>query len=80
MPRKLLKGVVVNNTLNKTVTVSVNRNVLHKVYKKFVTKTKKYLAHDDSNSLRIGDSVSIIESRPISKRKKWVIYNEGGKV
>lgn len=73
MSKKILEGIVLNNKADKTVTVSVERRVLHKKYKKITRKNKKYLAHDENNTLRIGDTVKIIESKPISKLKKWLV-------
>lgn len=70
--RKNVKvGVVTSNKMNKTVVVSVERRVPHQLYRRIVTKTSKFLAHDEKNSCSIGDTVSIIETRPLSKRKRW---------
>ena len=68
MPRRVLSGTVVSDKTDKTVTVLVERNLMHPVYKKFIKRTKRYLAHDEANACKVGDRVSIIESRPISKR------------
>jgi small subunit ribosomal protein S17 len=73
MSRRVLQGVVVSNACDKTVIVRVERRVMHPVYKKFVTHSKKYAAHDEQNRWHIGDAVRIEESRPISKRKHWVV-------
>jgi small subunit ribosomal protein S17 len=73
MSKRVLQGVVVSDACNKTVTVRVERRVMHPVYKKFVTHSKKYTAHDENNSFHVGDVVRIEESRPISKRKCWVV-------
>src|SRR5258707_12967562 len=73
MSKRVLQGVVVSDACNKTVTVRVERRVMHPVYKKFVTHSKKYAAHDEDNSFHVGDVVRIEESRPISKRKCWVV-------
>ena len=79
MPKRMLSGVVVSSNSNKTITVSVTRRIKHKLYKKIIRQTKKYHAHDENNEFNIGDNVSIIESKPISKQKKWrVISNSGG--
>jgi small subunit ribosomal protein S17 len=75
MSKRMLQGVVVGDACNKTVIVRVERRVMHPVYKKFVTSSKKYAAHDQDNSYRIGDLVQIEESRPISKRKCWVVIS-----
>ena len=76
MPRRILQGVVVSDKAEKTVTVLVERRVMHPVYKKFVKKSKKYLAHDEKETAKTGDVVSIIECRPISKRKSWILVDE----
>jgi small subunit ribosomal protein S17 len=73
MSRRVLQGVVVSDASDKTVIVKVERRVMHPVYKKFVTHSKKYAAHDENNRWHIGDAVRIEESRPISKRKHWVV-------
>ena len=79
MPKRLLSGVVVSSNSNKTITVSVTRRIKHKLYKKIIRQTKKYHVHDEKNEFNVGDTVSIIESKPISKLKKWkVISNSGG--
>jgi small subunit ribosomal protein S17 len=76
MPKRILQGVVVSDTSHKTVIVHVERRVMHPVYKKFVTRSKKYAAHDEGNVHKVGDVVRIEESRPISKRKRWVVIGE----
>jgi small subunit ribosomal protein S17 len=73
MSKRVLQGVVVSDACDKTVVVRVERRVMHPIYKKFVTHSKKYAAHDENNSYRTGDIVRIEESRPISKRKRWVV-------
>lgn len=73
MPRRVLRGVVVSNKCDKTVTVMVENRVIHTKYKKYIKVRKKYAAHDETNSYKVGDYVSIIESRPISKTKKWIV-------
>ena len=73
MPSRVLQGIVVSNKCNKTVTVMVESRVMHAKYKKYITVRKKYAAHDELNAYDIGDTVNIIESRPISKTKKWVV-------
>lgn len=73
MSKRVLQGVVVSDACDKTVIVRVERRVMHPVYKKFVTHSKKYAAHDEANRYRTGDIVRIEESRPISKRKCWVV-------
>ncbi|MCB9989871.1 MAG: 30S ribosomal protein S17 [Rhodospirillales bacterium] len=71
MPRRILEGDVVSDKMDKTVTVLVERRFKHPMYKKYVKRTDKYAAHDESNSFKIGDRVQIEECRPISKRKTW---------
>lgn len=73
MSKRILQGVVVSDACDKTVIVRVERRVMHPIYKKFITRSKKYAAHDERNSCHTGDSVRIEESRPISKRKRWVV-------
>jgi small subunit ribosomal protein S17 len=73
MSKRILQGTVVSDACDKTVIVRVERRVMHPIYKKFVTASKKYAAHDAENRHRIGDAVRIEESRPISKRKRWVV-------
>jgi small subunit ribosomal protein S17 len=69
--RKQRVGVVTSNKMQKTITVSVERRLRHPIYGKFVKKTKKFLAHDEGNTCNIGDTVRIMETRPLSKRKRW---------
>jgi small subunit ribosomal protein S17 len=73
MSKRILQGMVVSDAGDKTVIVRVERRVMHPVYKKFITHSKKYAAHDEQNRWHIGDMVRIEESRPISKRKHWVV-------
>ncbi|ABV75266.1 30S ribosomal protein S17 [Rickettsia akari str. Hartford] len=75
MPRRVLQGVVISSKADKTVTVKVERKFKHPIYKKFVKVSKKYAAHDSENKYQEGDKVSIIESRPISKTKTWIVVN-----
>ena len=75
MPKRILQGVVVSDKAEKTVIVKVERRVQHPMYKKFIRSTKKYAAHDEQRKFKTGDKVSIIESAPISKTKRWrVVY------
>jgi small subunit ribosomal protein S17 len=69
--RKQRVGVVTSNKMQKTITVSVERRLRHPIYGKFVKKSKKFLAHDEENACNIGDLVRIMETRPLSKRKRW---------
>jgi len=73
MPKRILQGVVVSDVQNKTVVVRVARRVMHPVYKKYITRSKKYSAHDEANTFKVGDVVRIEESRPLSKTKRWVV-------
>lgn len=68
---RVLKGVVVSDKIDKTLVVAVNRLKLHPKYKKKYKVTKKYKVHDEKNEYHIGDKVTIIECRPLSKEKKW---------
>ena len=75
MPKRILSGKVVSDKADKTVTVLVTRRIMHPMYKKFITKSKKIKAHDKDNKFKIGDKVEIMESVPFSKTKKFeVIY------
>jgi len=69
--RKQLIGVVTSNKMDKSMTVSIERRVKHPTYGKYVKKTNKFLAHDEKNDCNIGDVVSIMETRPLSKNKRW---------
>ena len=73
MPKRILQGVVVSDKRDKTVVVSVERQVMHPVYRKFVKKSKKYAAHDENNQFKVGDQVSIVESKTYSKTKTWTV-------
>ena len=73
MPKKILKGKVVKNNRSKTITVLVERKYQHPVLKKVIKTKKKYHAHDEKNLLKVGDKVSIIETKPISKQKKFKV-------
>tara|TARA_B100000378_G_scaffold265366_1_gene249825 strand:+ start:451 stop:699 length:249 start_codon:yes stop_codon:yes gene_type:complete len=79
MSKRILSGTVISSSANKTVVVKVTRRVQHKLYKKIINRTKKYHAHDENNTYKIGDSVNIKESRPISKLKSWVVINNSSK-
>lgn len=69
--RKVREGVVVSDKMDKTVVVLVERLVQHPMYKKYMRQRKKYKAHDPDNRCRVGDQVSIVETRPLSKEKRW---------
>ena len=75
MPKKILIGVVVSDKPNKTITVMVERKYSHQVLKKVVKVRKKYNAHDENNKFKTGDKVSIIESKPFSKNKKFKVMD-----
>jgi small subunit ribosomal protein S17 len=72
MPKRVLQGVVVSDKNDKTIVVQVERRYTHPLLKKTVRRTKKYHAHDEKNSFKVGDQVSIEETRPISKNKRWI--------
>jgi small subunit ribosomal protein S17 len=76
MPKRILTGTVVSSNTNKTVVVKVTRRVQHKLYKKIISQSKKYHAHDENNTFKVGDIVKIIESKPISKLKSWTVVND----
>ncbi len=78
MPKRVMQGVVVSDKADKTVSVRVDRRVMHPIYKKFMTRSKKFLAHDESNAFKVGDMVRIQESRPLSKRKRWEVVGRVG--
>ena len=75
MPKKILQGTVISNKQNKTITVLVERKFKHPVLKKVIRRSKKYSAHDPENRFNTGDQVKIMESKPISKLKRWVAVN-----
>jgi len=69
--RRQRTGRVVSNRMNKTITVAVDRQIKHPIYGKYITKTTKYMAHDEENTANEGDKVQIMSTRPLSKRKTW---------
>jgi len=71
--KRVLEGVVLSNKAEKTVVVQVERKFLHPQYRKTVRSHKKYMAHDEANACNIGDIVRIVESRPLSRRKRWTL-------
>ena len=73
MPKRILSGKVVSSNSKKTIVVEVTRRVKHRLYKKIIKRAKKYHAHDEKNDYKLGDIVTIQESKPISKLKKWVV-------
>jgi len=74
MPRRILEGKVVSDKMDKTITVLVERRTMHPIYKKYLKKSKKLSAHDESNAVKEGDTVRIIECAPISKNKRFTLY------
>ncbi len=76
MPKKVFTGTVIKDSMDKTITVAVSMLVQHPLYKKTTKKTSKLKAHDENNECKVGDEVTIIESRPYSKTKKWVVYKK----
>lgn len=69
--RKQKTGVVVSDKMDKTIAVQVERRLMHPIYGKFVKRSKKFFAHDEENTCKIGDTVRIMETRPLSKNKSW---------
>ncbi len=78
MPKRVLTGRVTSDKMDKTITVLVDRRVMHPLYKKFIRRSKKYAAHDETNACKTGDLVRIIECPPISKRKTWTVFERNG--
>ena len=76
MPKRVLAGRVTSDKMDKTITVEVERRVMHPIYKKFIRRSKKYHAHDENSTYKVGDTVRIEESAPISKNKRWVVVGE----
>ena len=69
--RKIREGLVVSNKMNKTVVIAIVERVRHPKYDKFITRTKKLYAHDEANDAKTGDKVRVVETRPMSKTKRW---------
>lgn len=78
MPRRVLRGTVVSDKGEKTIVVNVSRRLMHPVYKKYITRSKRYSAHDETNQSQVGDEVEIQECRPISKTKTWTLVKKLG--
>ena len=76
MPKRILTGTVVSSNSNKTIVVKVTRRVQHKLYKKIISQSKKYHAHDEENKIKEGQSIEIIECNPISKKKRWKVLEK----
>jgi len=77
MPKRILQGKVVARSGDKTVVVTVERRVKHPLYKKYIRRTKKYAAHDETNAVDIGETVRIRECRPLSKHKSFEVLTDG---
>lgn len=75
MPKKVYTGKVISNKMDKTVVVAITRLYQHPVYKKTVKKITKFMAHDEENRCKVGDTVKIIETRPLSRHKKWAVID-----
>lgn len=71
--KKTVMGVVVSDKMNKTIVVEVDRRVRHTLYKKYVVNTRRYKAHDESNEAKVGDRVTLVETRPLSREKRWAL-------
>lgn len=69
--RQVLMGTVVSDKMDKTITVKVERTVMHRLYQRYVKRAKKFAAHDEANECRTGDRVAIVACRPLSKQKRW---------
>jgi small subunit ribosomal protein S17 len=78
MPKRILNGVVVSDKNDKTIVVEVERRFTHPLLKKTVRRSKKYQAHDEDNTFKVGDKVRIEESAPISRHKRWVALKQPG--
>ena len=76
MTKKILKGKVIKDKINKTVVVLVKRRFSHAFFDKVMTSSKKYHAHDENNKFKIGDNIKIIESKPFSKKKRWEVISK----
>jgi small subunit ribosomal protein S17 len=74
MPRRILEGRVTSDKQDKTITVQVDRRMMHPIYKKYVKKSSKFAAHDEMNTAKEGDVIRIIECAPISKNKRFTVY------
>ena len=75
MPKRILSGTICKATNKKTVVVEVERTFKHPIYKKYIKRSKKYHAHDETDALKVGDKVMIEETKPISKLKTWKVVN-----
>jgi small subunit ribosomal protein S17 len=73
--RRVVVGTVVSDKMQKTIVVKVDRRVRHALYKKYVTKSRRFKAHDEKNEAKVGDLVSLVESRPLSREKRWALQS-----
>jgi len=73
--RRAVVGTVVSNKMQKTIVVKVDRQVRHSLFKKYIERSRRYKAHDEKNEARVGDRVTLVESRPLSKEKRWVLQS-----
>lgn len=80
MPRRIMQGEVVSDKGDKTVIVKVETRVRHPLYKKFIRRSKKFAAHDETNAYKVGEKVDIQECRPLSKTKTWVVLGRTGQL
>ncbi len=78
MSKRVMQGTVVSDAADKTIVVRVDRRVQHPVYKKFITRSNRFMAHDEANTSKVGDIVRIRECRPVSKRKSWEVLSDSG--
>ena len=76
MPKRVLQGVVTSDKGDKTIVVKVERRIRHPIYKKFIRRSKTFMAHDEENKVKVGDIVRIRECRPHSKRKTWEVVGD----
>lgn len=78
MPKRILQGEVVSDKGNKTVVVKVERKIKHPLYNKIIRRSKNYAAHDEKNACKVGDTIKIVETKPISKTKRWAVLGAEG--
>jgi len=73
--RRIVVGVVVSDKMQKTIVVKVDRRVRHTMYQKYIERSRRYKAHDENNTAKIGDRVQLVETRPLSREKRWVLQS-----
>ncbi len=73
--RRIIVGTVVSDKMQKTIVVKVDRRVRHSLYEKYITRSRRFKAHDEKNQAKIGDLVTLVESRPLSREKRWVLQS-----